>query len=347
MSGILYKYHDYIDLEGAQPISMGEGNTPLIFSDYLSDRTGAKVYLKLEGSNPTGSFKDRGMVVAVCKALQSGKKVLVCASTGNTSASASAYAARYGLISTIIVPGKKIAKGKLSQAMAFGARIIAIDGSFDDALNIVRDLSKEEGIEIVNSINPYRIEGQKTASFEIIDEINSIDYLCIPVGNAGNITAYWKGFKEYSDSHSFNLPKMLGFQAAGAAPIVSGKIVEKPETIATAIRIGNPASWNYANNAVEESDGGMFSVTDKEIIDSYITLARKEGVYCEPASAAAVAGLLKLSGDQIDFSNKVVTCVITGNGLKDLDTSDEYASVNIFEVQSDFREVLKIISQKD
>tara|TARA_B100001250_G_scaffold116389_1_gene98662 strand:+ start:1199 stop:2251 length:1053 start_codon:yes stop_codon:yes gene_type:complete len=344
--GILHKYKDYINLDGAVPISMGEGDTPLVYSDYLSKETGASVYLKIEGCNPSGSFKDRGMVVAVCKALQKNKKVLVCASTGNTSASASAYAAKFGLNSVIIIPSGNIAKGKLAQAMAFGAKIIAIDGSFDDALNIVRKLEGETDIEIVNSINPYRIEGQKTAAFEIIDSLGEIDYLCIPVGNAGNISAYWKGFKEYSSIKSFEPPSMLGFQAEGSAPIVKGEIIDKPETIATAIRIGNPASWKNAELALEESNGSIHSVTDDEIIKSYVNLARKDGIYCEPASAAGVAGLIKLT-KKIDFNEKKITCVVTGNGLKDPSTSEKFASTNIYQSSPELSEVLEAINKKD
>ena len=343
--GILYKYKDHIDLSGANPISMGEGDTPLVYSDYLSKATGASVHLKIEGCNPSGSFKDRGMVVAVCKALQKNKKILVCASTGNTSASASAYAAKFGLNSAIIIPSGNIAKGKLAQAMAFGAKIVAIDGSFDDALNIVRKLENESDIEIVNSINPHRIEGQKTAAFEIIDSLDSVDYLCIPVGNAGNISAYWKGFKEYSPLKNFKPPKMLGFQAEGSAPIVKGKIVDNPDTIATAIRIGNPASWKNAELALSESDGSIHSVTDDEIIESYVNLARKDGIYCEPASAAGVAGLLKLS-KEVDFNKKIITCVITGNGLKDPSTSEKFASTNIYKSKPELSEVLEAINKK-
>ena len=282
------------------------------------------------------------MVVAVCMALHNKKKVLVCASTGNTSASASAYAAKYGLVSAIIVPNGNIAKGKLSQAMAFGAKIIAIDGSFDDALNIVRKLENYDEIEIVNSINPYRIEGQKSAAFEILDEIGEIDSLCIPVGNAGNITAYWKGFNEYSKKLNYKLPRMYGFQAEGASPIVKGKIVENPETIATAIRIGNPASWDKANEAVTDSNGGINSVSDSEIIESYKNLARKDGIFCEPASAAGIAGLIKNSAIY-NFSGLKIVCVVTGNGLKDPETSEKYASTNIFEVNSNIDDVLKVI----
>ena len=295
MSGIIEKYKEFIDIGNAKPISMGEGGTPLLHSDFLSKKIGADVFIKVEGCNPSWSFKDRGMVVAVCMALHRKKQVLVCASTGNTSASASAYAAKFGLISAIIVPNGNIAKGKLSQAMAFGAKIIAINGSFDDALNIVRKLEDYDKIEIVNSINPYRIEGQKSAAFEILDDIGEIDSLCIPVGNAGNITAYWKGFKEYNEKFGFKLPKMYGFQAEGASPIVKNEIVENPETIATAIRIGNPASWDKANEAVTDSIGAIKAVSDEEIIKSYVNLARQDGIFCEPASAAGIAGLIKYS----------------------------------------------------
>jgi threonine synthase len=311
-------------------------------SEFLSKKIKADVYIKVEGCNPSGSFKDRGMVVAVCMALHNKKRVLVCASTGNTSASASAYAAKYGLVSAIIVPNGNIAKGKLSQAMAFGAKIIAIDGSFDDALNIVRKLENYDEIEIVNSINPYRIEGQKSAAFEIIDEIGEIDSLCIPVGNAGNITAYWKGFNEYNRKLNYKLPKMYGFQAEGASPIVKGKIVENPETIATAIRIGNPASWDKANEAVNDSGGGINSVSDFEIVESYKNLARKDGIFCEPASAAGIAGLIKNS-EKYNFSGQKIVCIVTGNGLKDPETSEKHASTNIFEVNSNIDDVLKVI----
>ena len=310
----------------------------ILQSDFLSKKIGADVFIKVEGCNPSGSFKDRGMVVAVCMALHRKKQVLVCASTGNTSASASAYAAKFGLISAIIVPNGNIAKGKLSQAMAFGAKIIAIN----DALNIVRKLEDYDKIEIVNSINPYRIEGQKSAAFEILDDIGEIDSLCIPVGNAGNITAYWKGFKEYNGKFGFKLPKMYGFQAEGASPIVKNEIVENPETIATAIRIGNPASWDKANEAVTNSIGAIKAVSDEEIIKSYVNLARQDGIFCEPASAAGIAGLIKYSKNY-NFKGQKIVCVVTGNGLKDPATSEKHASSNIFEVDSSLDDVLKII----
>ena len=342
MNGIIENYKEFIDIGDAEPISMGEGNTPLLRSEFLSRKVNADIFIKVEGCNPSGSFKDRGMVVAVCMALQNKKKVLVCASTGNTSASASAYAAKFGLVSAIIVPNGNIAKGKLSQAMAFGAKIIAIDGSFDNALDIVRKLEDYDEIEIVNSINPYRIEGQKSAAFEILDEIGEIDSLCIPVGNAGNITAYWKGFNEYSKKFKYKLPKMYGFQAEGASPIVKGEIVENPETIATAIRIGNPASWGKANEAVNKSNGGIYSVSDEEIIESYKNLARKDGIFCEPASAAGIAGLIKNS-NKYNFSGQKIVCVVTGNGLKDPETSEKHANTKIFEVNSNIDDILKVI----
>ena len=342
MNGIIENYKELIDIGNARPISMGEGGTPLLRSEFLSKKINADVFIKVEGCNPSGSFKDRGMVVAVCMALHKKKKVLVCASTGNTSASASAYAAKFGLVSAIIVPNGNIAKGKLSQAMAFGAKIIAIDGSFDDALNIVRKLENYDEVEIVNSINPYRIEGQKSAAFEILDEIGEIDSLCIPVGNAGNITAYWKGFKEYRHKFKFKLPKMYGFQAEGASPIVKGEVVKNPETIATAIRIGNPASWDKANEAVTDSEGGVHSVSDSEIIESYKNLARKDGIFCEPASAAGIAGLIKFS-ESHKFSGQKIVCVVTGNGLKDPETSEKHASSDIFEVGANINDVLRVI----
>ena len=342
MNGIIENYKEFINIGNATPISMGEGRTPLLRSEYLSKKINSDVYIKVEGCNPSGSFKDRGMVVAVCMALYNNKKTLVCASTGNTSASASAYAAKFGLVSAIIVPNGNIAKGKLSQAMAFGAKIIGIDGSFDDALNIVRKLENYDEIEIVNSINPFRIEGQKSAAFEILDEIGEIDSLCIPVGNAGNITAYWKGFNEYSKKFKYKLPKMYGFQAEGASPIVKGEIVENPETIATAIRIGNPASWDKANEAVADSFGAINSVSDDEIIDSYKNLARKDGIFCEPASAAGIAGLIK-NTRKYNFSGQKIVCVVTGNGLKDPETSEKHTGTKIFEVNSNVDDILKII----
>ncbi len=298
------------------------GDTPLVRSRTLEKQIGCgELYFKLEGCNPTGSFKDRGMVVAVAKAMEAGSKNVMCASTGNTSASAAAYAAYCGLTAIIMVPEGKIALGKLAQAIVYGAKIVQIDGNFDQALKIVLKLTETHPVTLVNSLNPHRIEGQKTAAFEIIDFLgNAPDYQFIPVGNAGNITAYWKGYVEYSElGKATRRPKMMGFQAEGAAPIVRGHIVEQPQTIATAIRIGNPASWQKAVAARDESGGIIDMVSDAEILYAYNLLATKEGIFGEPASAASLAGLLKLSKQGMDFSGKTVVCIVTGNGLKDAD----------------------------
>ena len=278
-----------------------------------------ELYFKLEGCNPTGSFKDRGMVVAIAKAVENSSRSVICASTGNTSASAAAYGARFGLEVVVIVPKGKIALGKLAQAIAYGAKIIAIQGNFDQALQIVRSLVEKHAVTLVNSLNPYRIEGQKTAAFEIVDDLGDApDYLFIPVGNAGNITAYWKGFVEYRQAgKASRTPKMMGFQAEGAAPIVKGKIVKRPRTLATAIRIGNPASWQGAVAARDQSGGVIDCVSDDEILAAYKLLARKEGVFGEPASAASVAGLIKMAKQGLKLSDKKVVCIITGTGLKD------------------------------
>ena len=341
--GLLSKYQRFIKPHNLPLISMGEGNTPLIKAPELEKITKANVYLKLEGCNPTGSFKDRGMVVAISGALKDNKEHIICASTGNTSASASAYGARYGLETLVIVPESNIAKGKLSQALAYGARIFAIKGNFDDALELVRQTGQELDVEIVNSINPLRIEGQKTAAFEIIESLgDSPDIVFMPVGNAGNITSYWKGFKEFfNEKKSTKNPKMMGFQAEGASPIVRNKVVTSPETIATAIRIGNPASWEGALNAKKESDGIIDSVTDNEIIEAYLLLARKEGIFCEPASAASVAGLIKLSKNDFNFYGKDIVCVITGNGLKDPEMPLKYANIDIEVINPNIVELKK------
>ncbi len=286
-----------------------EGSTPLVPAPRLSERVGADVWLKIEGANPTGSFKDRGMTCAVSAALRDGAEAVICASTGNTAASAAAYAGRAGLRGAVIVPEGKIATGKLAQALVHGARVIALRGNFDAALTLVRELVQRHPIALVNSVNPYRLEGQKTASFEIVDELGEIDALCIPVGNAGNITAYWKGFKEADGTR----PRMLGYQAEGAAPLVYGAPVENPETVASAIRIGNPARWEEAMAAMTESAGSIRAVSDPEILDAYRWLAAHEGVFCEPASASGVAGLLK---NGAEGANRIV-CVLTGHGLKD------------------------------
>ena len=321
--GVLIHYRDSLPITRATPIiTLGEGDTSLVRSVYLEKELGCGgLYFKLEGCNPTGSFKDRGMVMAIAKAIESGSKTIICASTGNTSASAAAYGARFGLQVIVIIPKGKIAMGKLAQAIAYGARIIAVQGNFDQALQIVRNLVQKHPITLVNSLNPYRIEGQKTAAFEVVDDLGDApEYLFIPVGNAGNITAYWKGFSEYKQAgKATRTPKMMGFQAAGAAPIVKGKVVKRPKTIATAIRIGNPASWQGALAARDQSSGIIDSVTDDEILAAYRLLASKEGIFGEPASAASVAGIIKMTKHGLKLFNKKVVCIITGTGLKDPD----------------------------
>jgi threonine synthase len=305
-------------------VSLKEGNTPLIKSYSISEKVRAQVYFKYEGMNPTGSFKDRGMVMAVAKALENNSKAVICASTGNTSAAAAAYAARCGLKCSVIIPEGHIALGKLAQALIYGAQVISIQGSFDDALNIVRSITdKYDTITLVNSLNPFRIEGQKTAAFEICDVLGEApDYLAIPVGNAGNITAYWKGFREYFAAKQVGCtPRMIGFQAEGAAPIVRGHIVENPETVATAIRIGNPASWKYAEEAARDSGGFIDMVSDKEILSAYALLAHSEGIFAEPASAASLAGVLKYAEKGLFKKEDRIVCVLTGHGLKDPDNA--------------------------
>ena len=323
--GVLVKYKDFLPLTPDTPLfSLGEGDTPLVRCRELEREIGCgELYFKLEGCNPTGSFKDRGMVVAVAKALEAGSKAIMCASTGNTSASAAAYGAYCGLTAIIVVPKGNIALGKLAQAIIYGAKIITIDGNFDQALHIVRELTQKHPVTLVNSLNPHRIEGQKTAAFEIIDVLGEApDYLFIPVGNAGNITAYWKGFVEYyQGGRGGNKPRMMGFQAEGAAPIVRGYVIDQPQTVASAIRIGNPASWQKAVAARDESGGTIDMVSDDEILAAYRLLATKGGVFGEPASAASLAGLIKLSRAGMDFSQKRIVCVVTGTGLKDADTA--------------------------
>jgi threonine synthase len=324
--GLIEEYRSFLPVDGSTPVvTLLEGGTPLLPAPRLSERVGAQVYLKYEGANPTGSFKDRGMTMAISKAVEEGAKAVVCASTGNTSASAAAYAARAGLSCVVLIPDGYIALGKLAQALIYGARVLQIRGNFDTALDIVRELGERAPITVVNSVNPFRIEGQKTGSFEVVDVLGDApDYHCIPVGNAGNITAYWKGYREYQDAgRCTRLPKMLGFQAAGAAPLVIGKPVEEPETIATAIRIGKPASWYGATAAASESGGGIHAVTDEEILDAYRFLAATESVFCEPASAASVAGLLKVGVPE----GVTVVCVLTGHGLKDPDRAIAEISV--------------------
>jgi threonine synthase len=317
---LIERYRDRLSLEPGDPVvTINEGSTPLVEAPVISDRVGARVYLKLEGVNPTGSFKDRGMTVAVSRAKGSGAEAIICASTGNTAASCAAYAARADLRGAVIVPEGRIAIGKLAQALMHGARVIALRGNFDQALEIVRGLAQRHPVELVNSVNPYRIEGQKTAAFEVCDELSGPpDSLAIPVGNAGNITSWWRGFKEYEAS-----PVLYGFQAAGAAPLVSGKPVAEPETIASAIRIGNPARWEEAMEAVTASRGRVAAVSDEQILDAYHLLASREGVFCEPASAASVAGILAhgLPAPEGGAQPESVVCVLTGHGLKDPDTA--------------------------
>lgn len=327
--GVLNRYRDFLPITPATPmLTLGEGGTPLVRSVVLEKELGCgELYFKLEGCNPTGSFKDRGMVMAIAKAVEDGSSSVICASTGNTSASAAAYGARFGLDVVVVVPKGKIAVGKLAQAIAYGARIINIQGNFDQALQIVRSLVEKHPVTLVNSLNPYRIEGQKTAAFEIVDDLGDApDYFFIPVGNAGNITAYWKGFVEYKQAGRANrAPKMMGFQAAGAAPIVKGKVVKNPRTLATAIRIGNPASWQKAVDARDQSGGVIDCVTDDEILAAYKLLATREGVFGEPASAASVAGLSKMKNQGLKLADKRVVCIITGNGLKDPDLPAKFA----------------------
>ena len=325
--GVIERYQEFLPVTDQTPIiSLNEGNTPLILAESLPKELGFKrlrIYLKFEGLNPTGSFKDRGMTMAISKAMEEGSKAVMCASTGNTSASAAAFASRCGLKCFVLVPEGNIAKGKLLQAYRYGAKVIMIKGNFDQALDLVKEITQKHPITLVNSINPYRIEGQKTAAFEICDDLGDAPtYHAIPVGNAGNITAYWKGYKEYRQAkRSETLPKMLGFQAEGSAPIVKGHPIEKPETIATAIRIGNPASWKSAVQARDESGGLIDSVTDTEISWAYRYIAEKEGVFAEPASAAAVAGVVKLAqkGYFADSDGTQIVCTLTGAGLKDPD----------------------------
>ncbi len=319
-NGLIREYAEWFDLDGVKDVvTLQEGNTPLLYAERLSERLGADVWLKYEGLNPSGSFKDRGMTMAITKALAKGAKTVVCGSTGNTSASAAAYAAKAGMDCVVLVPEGKVAMGKLAQAIVYGARVFQIRGNFDQALDLARELTQHLPITIVNSINPDRIEGQKTGAFEVVDVLGKApDILSIPVGNAGNITAYWRGFTQYHFAgNAKKLPKMWGFQAAGAAPIVLGHPVDNPETIATAIRIGNPASWVPALEVIHESLGDIRAVTDDEIIDAYRFIARYESVFCEPASAASVAGILKFGVPK----GSTVVCVLTGNGLKDPDTA--------------------------
>lgn len=328
-SGLLQQYRKYIPIsQEAEIISLNEGNTPLIRADRISEQIAPgknlSIYLKYEGLNPTGSFKDRGMTVAITQAAFEGADTVICASTGNTAASAAAYAARAGLRCLVLVPEGKIALGKLAASLAYGAEVLAIEGSFDDGLSMVREIVQRRAIALVNSINPWRIEGQKTGAFEICDQLGgrAPDWHCLPVGNAGNITAYWKGYKEYGQG----LPQLLGAQAAGAAPIVHGRVVEHPESLATAIRIGNPARWREALDAADESGGTFTAVSDEEILESWRQLSSQEGLFVEPASAAGLAGLKKeIREGRFDPKGKTVVIVLTGHGLKDPGTAIQYA----------------------
>ncbi|HDR8486152.1 TPA: threonine synthase [Bacillus cereus] len=339
--GLLKQYASYLPVnENTPDVSLMEGNTPLIPLLNISKQLGIQLYGKYEGANPTGSFKDRGMVMAVAKAKEEGSEAIICASTGNTSASAAAYAARLGMKCIIVIPEGKIAHGKLAQAVAYGAEIISIEGNFDDALKAVRNIAAEEPITLVNSVNPYRIEGQKTAAFEICDQLqNAPDVLAIPVGNAGNITAYWKGFCEYEKEKGYKKPRIHGFEAEGAAAIVKGHVIEEPETIATAIRIGNPASWSYAVEAAEQSCGEIDMVSDEEILYAYRLLAKTEGVFAEPGSNASLAGVIKHVQSGKIKEGETVVAVLTGSGLKDPDIAISSNQLDIVSVSNDIEQI--------
>lgn len=347
--GLINKYREYLPVSDKTPvITLNEGNTPLIKADNLAKKIGldAEIYLKFDGANPTGSFKDRGMTMAVSKAAEAGANAIICASTGNTSAAAAAYGAKAGMKTFVLIPDGYIALGKLSQAMMYGAEVIAIKGNFDEALEVVREVSDKYPVTLVNSVNPYRIEGQKTGAFEICDALNDApDYHFIPVGNAGNITAYWKGYKEYLRIKNISkLPKMMGFEATGSAAIVRGERILNPETIATAIRIGNPASWKQAEAARDESKGCINCVTDEEIIEAYKLIASCEGILAEPASAASVAGLIKANKLNLVEKGKKIVCILTGNGLKDPDSAIKYSGVEIKKTSSNINDILKVMN---
>ena len=349
-NGIIDCYRTYLPVSDRTPvITLNEGNTPLVVAPHIAklcNIPGLSVYLKVEGANPTGSFKDRGMTVAVSKAIEEKSQAIICASTGNTSASAAAYAARarangFNMNCFVLVPKGYVALGKLSQAMIYGAKVVQVKGNFDEALKLVKEIAEKYPVTLVNSVNPYRLEGQKTAAFEICEQLGRTpDVIAIPVGNAGNITAYWKGFCEYSKSDK---PKMIGFQASGAAPIVHNKIIEKPETIATAIRIGNPASWKQAVKASQDSGGFIDMVTDEEILSAYKILHQMEGIACEPASAASVAGLLKSAKAKRIQPESTIVCVLTGNGLKDPDTAIKTSEQKNLEVNPNLKDISKVL----
>ncbi|MDR3274661.1 MAG: threonine synthase [Endomicrobium sp.] len=351
--GLIEKYKDFLPVNNRTPIiSLYEGNTPLIPANNLLKklRFDGKIYFKFEGMNPTGSFKDRGMTIAVSKAVENGSKAVICASTGNTAASAAAYAAKAGIQCVVLIPEGKIAMGKLSQAVIHGAEVLSVDGNFDETLNLVRELSGQYPVTLVNSINPFRIDGQKTAAYEICESLGqSPDYQFMPVGNAGNITAYWKGYKEYAEAEpkKYSLPKMMGFQASGSAPLVEGYPILNPETIATAIRIGNPVSWKYAEEARDESGGIIDKVTDDEILNAYTLIAETEGIFCEPASAASIAGLIKcIRHEYFDKLNPVkIVCILTGHGLKDPDTvlANAVKLKKIKSVKADIKDIISAV----
>lgn len=343
--GLIEQYKEYLPVTDKTPaLTLHEGNTPLIRLNALSEELGIDLHVKYEGLNPTGSFKDRGMVMAVAKAVEDGSKCVICASTGNTSAAAAAYAARAGIQSLVVIPKGKVAAGKLAQAYMYGAKIIEIDGNFDEALQAVRDISETTDVALVNSVNPYRLEGQKTAAFEICDQLGAApDILAIPVGNAGNISAYWKGFKEYNEKKGTTLPKMFGFEAEGAAAIVQGAPIAKPETIATAIRIGNPASWKLAEAARDESHGKIGAVTDEEILNAYRLIAAKEGIFAEPGSAASLAGVIQsVANGSIPKGSKVVA-ILTGNGLKDSDTAVSASTISMVSLPNNEEKIREYI----
>lgn len=345
-NGLLREYREYLPITDKTPlITLHEGNTPLIKAEKIGKELGGiELYFKYDGLNPTGSFKDRGMVMAVAKALEDGSKAIMCASTGNTSASAAAYAARSGIQCIVVIPDGNIALGKLAQALMYGAKVIAIKGNFDEALKAVVDITNKYPITLVNSINPFRLQGQKTSAFEICDALGKApDYLAIPVGNAGNISAYWMGFKEYKENGKVsNLPKMIGFEAEGSAAIVQNRVIENPQTLATAIKIGNPASWKLAVNAANESNGFIDSVTDDEILEAYKMLTREEGIFAEPASAASLAGVIKTYKTGKLKKGDVVVSVLTGNGLKDPDNAIKICSAPI-KVDNNIEEIRKAI----
>jgi threonine synthase len=340
--GVISRFRQYLPITDATPVvSLNEGSTPLIYSPRLSERAEAEVFIKYEGLNPTGSFKDRGMTVALSRALERGAATVICASTGNTSAAAAAYAARAGILCAVLLPAGKIASGKLVQAYLYGAKVIALRGNFDDALRLVRELGSLDGIEIVNSINPDRIEGQKTAAFEIIEELGDApDLHILPVGNAGNITAYWQGYREFRKlGRSTLLPRMMGFQAAGSAPIFHNRIIESPSTVATAIRIGNPASWKGASSAIEESHGAIGIVADREILSAQSWLAKSEGIFVEPASAASVAGLFQLG----KTGTRRIVLTVTGHGLKDPDTAMTTGDYKPLEAEAELTAIRRLL----